>query len=72
MIVRRFAPFNLKRIRQEAGFSRMDTALGLGVHADTVRNWERGQAPSRNSLVAIADFFGCDLNELFEEEAPDA
>jgi len=64
----RFSHFQLKRIRLDGGFSRMQVAIATDVSYDSVRNWERGKAvPSREHLAALVDLLACDPKELFEE-----
>lgn len=44
-------------------------AKEIGVHASTVANWKKGnQYPNLGHLFKIANFLGCTVQELTEEE----
>lgn len=43
----------LRLRRREAGLSRMSIAKHLGVHLNTVANWEARKAPPSNPMVVL-------------------
>jgi transcriptional regulator with XRE-family HTH domain len=48
----------LKVARTEAGLSRRAAAEKLGVHRNSVHNWEKGMMPSEETVPAIMDLYG--------------
>lgn len=60
---------NLRSIRQATGISQSELARRLGVTAATVSQWESGRrAPRDTHRIAIAEFFGVPVDDLFSLE----
>lgn len=58
----------IKEIRVSAGLTQEQTAEKLGITRSAVAMWETGQSsPTANMLPAIADVFGCTINDLFTD-----
>ena len=56
---------NIKKIREQKGFNKMQMAKALGIGCDQIYKWEGGVfAPSAYSLVLIAKTFSCSIDEL--------
>ena len=56
---------NIKRIRLERNLTQEEVAIHLGVSAQSVSKWERGEGyPDIESLPSIANYFGISVDEL--------
>lgn len=56
----------LRLLREEAGLRQEDVAARLGVHSNTVRNWERGTTQLKgDDFPAVAAVFGMDATVFF-------
>lgn len=53
----------MKKARLAAGLSREKAAVKLGVHRNSVNNWERGQMPKEDAVKALC--------ALYPDLAPD-
>lgn len=54
----------LKSLRQQKGLSIMEVAEKVGVHRQTVYQWERGETlPTLGKLVLLESVYGDDLIE---------
>lgn len=58
----------LKEKRTENGYKLKDIAEVTGVSFQAVQQWETGETmPSVTSLVKLAKFYGCTVDELLED-----
>lgn len=59
----------LKRIRTKYGLTQDKFANEMNISLDTVKNWEQGyNYPSIDMLVAISEYFKCDLDYLIGQQ----
>lgn len=59
----------IKELRKERGMTREQLGKKLCYSEHTVKKWERGIAyPTIDTLVVLADLFGCTLDDLVERE----
>lgn len=58
---------NFVRKSQALGKSASSVAELMGYHRSELSRWKKGTTPRRSTLVKIADFFGCSVDELIEE-----
>lgn len=59
---------NLKKLREMAGYTQLDTANALGLTRSAYSNYELGAREIPYEIIEKAsDFFGCDMECLFEE-----
>lgn len=59
----------LKAARKKAGFKQADVAAILGISQGNYSQWESNtRIPKMNSLVRIANAFGCNVAELIPIE----
>lgn len=57
----------LKELRNRAGLSQSDVAAALNIKQTTVSMWESGDNKPRAALLpAIAQLYGCTIDELFD------
>lgn len=55
----------LTQLRKAKGLSQEDLASRLGVSRQAVSKWERGESsPDLDNLVALAELYGCSLDQL--------
>ena len=60
---------DLPRRREAEGLSQGELAETLGVTRQTINAIERGRYdPSLELAFALADFFGCDIEDIFNPE----
>lgn len=60
---------NLKAKRKEKGIKQSELANILGLSIQTISGYETGYAqPQIETLIAIADFFQCTVDELLGRE----
>ena len=65
--IKQSLPDQLLSKRKEKRVTQQQLADAIGVCRSAIANWETGQQiPSTRSLIALADFFGCSLNDLTE------
>ena len=63
--IKQSLPDRLISKRKEKRVTQQQLADAIGVCRSAIANWETGQQiPSTRSLIALADFFGCSLNDL--------
>lgn len=61
----------LADIRKEWGLSQKDVADAIGVHLNTMQNWEAnglGNAKVKHAR-ALAKYLGCTIEDFFDEES---
>lgn len=55
--------------RIKAGKTILDVQKEMGVSAVTLHNWESGAyMPRADKLKQLAEFYGCTVDELLEQE----
>lgn len=55
----------LQMLRERKRISRIVLSELCGLHPDAVRRYERGECqPTKDALIAIADFFGVSIDYL--------
>ena len=55
----------LQMLREKEHISRIVLSELCGLHPDAVRRYERGECePTKDSLIAIADYFGVSIDYL--------
>ena len=55
----------LQLLRERKRISRIVLSELCGLHPDAVRRYERGESqPTKDALIAIADFFGVSIDYL--------
>lgn len=55
--------------RMRAGLRQVDVAKALNVSQPTVAGWEMGRAhPTVSKLPALANLYGCLIEDLLKEE----
>lgn len=58
----------IKHLREQEQLSQKDLAEALSLSRSTVANWECGNTnPSPESLADLADYFGCEVEDLENE-----
>lgn len=64
----------IKNLRENAGLSKEDLAEMLGVHFNTIDNWEDGTTEPRASQIKrLAEIFGSTVEEVIGlPDAPSA
>lgn len=56
---------NIKRMREEKGYSQKKLAERMGVNPSLIAAFEVGtKVPSLNVMLALAEVFDCTLDEL--------
>ena len=59
---------SIKRMRTHKGISQEELAKVIGVSQSAVCQWEKGNTkPSRDNMNAIAQFFGCKVDDLIDK-----
>ena len=60
---------NIQKYRKKCGFTQVDLAEKLGVSFQSVSKWETAKTtPDIMLLPALADVFGCHIDELFSRD----
>lgn len=60
---------NLTRLQAERGETNYRLAKVLGVHQSSIANWKSGTIrPHPKHLVALAEHFGCTVDDLLAEQ----
>jgi transcriptional regulator with XRE-family HTH domain len=55
----------IRKLRTEANFTASELASMVGVHRNTIVNWEGGRTePTISELIRLADNLDCSVNEL--------
>lgn len=54
----------IKELRKQKGLSQQVLADALGVSRSTLAHWENGRRPDEEHLEDIADYFGCEVEDL--------
>ena len=54
----------IRELRVQKGLSQQELADALGVSRSTLAHWENGRRPEEEHLEDIADFFGCEVEDL--------
>ena len=58
----------IRRYRKDRGLTQEEFATALGIRQATVSRYETGEAkPPLETLIAIANFFGCKLDDLIDK-----
>lgn len=58
-----------EKCRRLAGMTQTDVAKALNIAQCTVSQWESGKSyPRGNMIVAVAELYGCTIDELFGKE----
>ncbi len=60
---------NFVRKSQALGKSASSVAEAMGYHRSELTRWKNGTTPRRSTLIKIADFFGCTIDELIAENS---
>jgi transcriptional regulator with XRE-family HTH domain len=61
---------NIKRLRKEIDITQQELADKIHVSNSLVSHWEKGdREPKPQELIALAKFFGCTTDELFNDES---
>lgn len=61
---------NIKKFRQKLNLSQVEMANKLDIPQQTYGNYEVGRSePNIQTLIKLADFFNCTLDELVGREA---
>lgn len=58
---------NIRKRCKARGVSINDVEAAAGIGMNVIYKWQKGQ-PSLKSLKAVADYFGCALDDLTREE----
>jgi len=61
--IRTLADF-LRKVREQRGQSKRSAADQCGVSSTTWIHWERGQMPRADALFRVADWSGCNVDDL--------
>ena len=60
----------MRGIRVLRGMSRSQVAEAIGVTAETIGRWERGESePTRAHLISMARAYGVSIDQLVGEKA---
>lgn len=63
----------IRHYRKNSNMTQKELAEVLGVDKSTVTKWEVGSSLPRTQLLTkIASLFGCTIDELLKDPAPDA
>lgn len=54
----------IKELRKQSRLTQQELADELGVTRSTLANWECGTRPKDENLKDIAEFFGCEIEDL--------
>lgn len=58
---------SLKTARTRRGLTKVFVAKEVGVHANTISNWEKGESePDASELKKLAILLECDVEELID------
>lgn len=58
---------SLKAIRERRGLTKVFVAKEVGVHFNTIANWEQGNSePDASHLKKLAILLECDVEELID------
>lgn len=58
----------IRRLREERGFSQQELAQALGVTQGAVSHWENGvRKPDIDDIVKIAQLFNCKVDDLIDK-----
>lgn len=61
----------LRECREKAGLTREEVAAAMNISKDAVKKWETGKAmPVASKLPAIANLYGCAIDDLFADSRP--
>ena len=61
---------NIKRMREACRFTQEQVSQFLGIGRSAYSNYELGEREMPlNHLEKVADFFGCELSAMFNEQA---
>ena len=65
-------PEHLVKLRTERNFSQKDVAQNVGISLPSYQRYEYGtREPQLSTLVALADFYNIDLDDLVCRERKD-
>lgn len=63
----------LEHTRKAAGLTRGQACEQIGVHYNTMKNWEKGTTePKATDLVALAELYGTTVEALMGLDVPEA
>lgn len=67
-------PNNIRKLRNQMKWTQEQLGNKLGVHSNTVKNWELGATdPKSPQIIAMAELFGCNAEQVMGlEPVPDA
>lgn len=54
----------IKELRKQSRLTQQELADELGVTRATLAHWENGRRPEEEHLEDIADYFGCEVEDL--------
>lgn len=55
----------LSKARKDAGLTRAEVCTRLGVHYNTLKNWELGATEPKGTVIAaLAEMYGCTVEAL--------
>lgn len=54
----------IKELRKQSRLTQQELADELGVKRSTLAHWESGRRPEEEHLEDIADYFGCEVEDL--------
>lgn len=67
---RKFSGAHARNQRERAGMRPESVALEIGRSWYSIAEYERGRVtPSTDALIALADLYGCAVDDLLEEVA---
>lgn len=56
---------NIKKLREEGGYSQQSLADKVGVHKNTVINWETGETDMKSAdLVKLSNVLDCSIEDI--------
>ena len=62
--------FRIRPLREARGVTQLELARMVGVSKPSVSMWENGvTAPAADKLPVIAAVLGCEVGELYDEDA---
>lgn len=59
---------NLEKFRIAENLPKTKFCEKLGISRTNFSRWKNGTQPSLTKLIELADFFGCDIDDLLERE----
>lgn len=63
----------LEEARKDAGLTRKQACEQMGVHYNTMKNWEKGETePKATDLVTLAELYGTTVEALMGLDVSEA